>query len=570
MSQYNSQIDERRLSINGRNAYLVVSSENINKQKNIFDPEFNKNYLSLKPIVRARSCSPTLQTLEKHNSAPKISDNNQEQLVQTTKKSNLLSYDQIYTQTTNTPIHSATAVTAASTQLIEENRCGINTVETVCSIAGTPIATLPEQISSNPMMVNVPRDNSTPPKSSTQTGINRYFTVVKRKRSPKSSKISSSSKMTREDQSASKTQNRFAILASEIDEPAKEGKFSRPPPLYLREQNSEKVVKELIALIGEKSFYVVPLKRGQISEIKIQVHSVSDYRLVSSDFEKKGKSFYTYQLKSSKGLKVVLKGIDSCVDPSEIKNALENSGFKVKNVTNILNRNKIPQPLFRVELEPGDITLKKNEIHPIYNLRYLLHRRITVEEPHKRNGPTQCLNCQEFGHTKAYCKLPTVCVVCGDLHNSSECDKSRDDSTSKKCSNCGGNHTANYRGCPVYSFVKRSTQFKATVPPVYSHNIQTPNLVQSRPVSGVPSYSSILKSGNRPNSTTNTHSQPPNPSLHDKRIEDVPPIQNYSRLEATIDTLVQTINNFTNSMNNMMQEMIRMQSTLLQAVLNKP
>lgn len=49
-----------------------------------------------------------------------------------------------------------------------------------------------------------------------------------------------------------------------------------------------------------------------------------------------------------------------------------------------------------------------------------------------------------------------------------------------------------------------------------------------------------------------------------------PQIQNFSRLEATMETLVQTITNFTNSMSAMMQEMIRNQSILMQALLTKP
>ncbi|XP_070075662.1 uncharacterized protein [Drosophila takahashii] len=70
-----------------------------------------------------------------------------------------------------------------------------------------------------------------------------------------------------------------------------------------------------------------------------------------------------------------------------------------------MNKNKKPQPLFKVELEPDSRTLKKNTVHPIYKLQYLLHLRITVEEPHKRNGPVQCTNCQEYGHTRGYCTL---------------------------------------------------------------------------------------------------------------------------------------------------------------------
>ena len=95
---------------------------------------------------------------------------------------------------------------------------------------------------------------------------------------------------------------------------------------------------------------------------------------------KKNKKFQTYQLKSSKGLQVVIKGIDASVEPREIKEALEELGYSTKNVTNIFNKNKVPQPMFRVQLEPNTRKLKKSETHPIYSMKYLLHCRITVHE----------------------------------------------------------------------------------------------------------------------------------------------------------------------------------------------
>ena len=143
---------------------------------------------------------------------------------------------------------------------------------------------------------------------------------------------------------------------------------------------------------------------------------------------------------------VVIKGIESVVECAELKEALQELGFDIKNVINNINKNKIPQPMFKVELTPDCKKLKKNEIHPLYNLRYLLHHRITVEEPLKRKGPVQCMNCQEFGHTKAYFTLRPVCVACVYLQESSVCTKNKGDIAVKKCSNCGGNHTANYRG----------------------------------------------------------------------------------------------------------------------------
>ncbi|XP_065356244.1 uncharacterized protein LOC135950641 [Calliphora vicina] len=185
---------------------------------------------------------------------------------------------------------------------------------------------------------------------------------------------------------------------------------------------------------------------------------------------------------SSKGLQIVIKGIDSCVDPEDIKAALEHNKFKIKNVVNIRNHEKIPQPMFRVELEPGDVNLKKNETHPINNLKYLLHRKITIEEPHKRSGHVQCLNCQEYGHTRAHCKLPPVCVVCGELHGSKQCDKSKNYSK------------VNYRGCPVYSIVKRTLTQKPSIYPVQSKNlIDTHHPQISQTMNNKGSYASVLR-----------------------------------------------------------------------------
>jgi len=77
-------------------------------------------------------------------------------------------------------------------------------------------------------------------------------------------------------------------------------------------------------------------------------------------------------------------------------------------------------------------------VHPIYNLHFLLHRRFGVEEPHKRNAAVQCANCQEYGHTRSYCKLRPVSVLCGELHDSAHCPASKDDCNSKKWGKCGG------------------------------------------------------------------------------------------------------------------------------------
>lgn len=74
-------------------------------------------------------------------------------------------------------------------------------------------------------------------------------------------------------------------------------------------------------------------------------------------------------------------------------------------------------------------------------------KKITVQAyRNKRNIPTRCYNCQEFGHIARLCTKETFCENCGESRcvNSSCCRKA------KKCFNCQGNHSAADPSCPAF------------------------------------------------------------------------------------------------------------------------
>jgi len=58
--------------------------------------------------------------------------------------------------------------------------------------------------------------------------------------------------------------------------------------------------------------------------------------------------------------------------------------------------------------------------------------------------PLQCKRCQLFGHKLRNCGYAPRCVACGNSHLSGGCSTTREQPV---CCGCGGNHTANYRGC---------------------------------------------------------------------------------------------------------------------------
>lgn len=409
-----------------------------------------------------------------------------------------------------------------------------------------------------------------------QTGLDRYITITKKRKispykgkSAKITKINESEHPTTSRQDRAnliatenvQTSNRFSILDDEnsdnqnnLGQP-QPSTLSRPPPIFLREAISSSLVSSLSNLVGNNNFHVVSHTAGKIKETKIQIYTEKNYRIVTSYLDKEKKNYYTYQLKSSKGLSVVIKGIESSVDPNEIKHALSEKGFEAKLVTNILNKNRVAQPMFKIELIPTASKLKKNQTHPIYSIQYLLHRRVRVEEPHKRTGPIQCTNCQEFGHTKSYCTLRTVCVACGDFHQVAQCnlDKShKEDQEKIKCGNCLANHTANYRGCPVYiALKKRLTQRKQNIRNPSSYSVQHyPNEHTAyNPITPGISYANALRS--EPNQTVNNHTIP----------------QNNVGLDSTMNSFFQTMNVFMTTLQATLQDLSKTQNQMLQILM---
>jgi hypothetical protein len=64
--------------------------------------------------------------------------------------------------------------------------------------------------------------------------------------------------------------------------------------------------------------------------------------------------------------------------------------------------------------------------------------------------PLRCYKCQRFGHTANNCNNRDICAACGGPHLFTLCTSG----TNKHCVNCGGAHSAGYRGCPKYGEVQ--------------------------------------------------------------------------------------------------------------------
>jgi hypothetical protein len=107
----------------------------------------------------------------------------------------------------------------------------------------------------------------------------------------------------------------------------------------------------------------------------------------------------------------------------------------------------------------------------IFELNNLFYVKIAVET-FKKSGPSQCFACQCIDHGSAICTHPPRCVKCSSEHKAINCPKTIEQDPT--CCNCGGNHTANYRGCPYLA----QAIIAKPAPLSTANNVQTP-LTQS-------------------------------------------------------------------------------------------
>ncbi|GJQ67519.1 hypothetical protein Trydic_g8332 [Trypoxylus dichotomus] len=172
--------------------------------------------------------------------------------------------------------------------------------------------------------------------------------------------------------------------------------------------------------------------------IQVEPATEEDYRKLSKLLKEQKTQFYTYQLKSEKKLKVVLRGITQDITDDEIKQDLQAQDYPVEKITRMKGKQGKPSPLVLVEID----RLYKS----IYNITDCCGLAVKVQALRTRNLIVQCHKCQMFGHTQSNCNINYKCMKCGEHHSTHLCEKPK--TTPPKCANCGGEHLSTYLKCP--------------------------------------------------------------------------------------------------------------------------
>lgn len=312
------------------------------------------------------------------------------------------------------------------------------------------------------------------------------------------------------------THNQFDVLDDE--EAATDNKETekppKPEPIFVTGVLDINALRNKLKEITTTDDYTMTtLRSGHI--VKIMPANIEKYKSIREKFISDNISHYTYMLKSERPYRVVLRGLHSSEDTTEINETLKHNGHEVRQIVNVRHRtSKEPLPLFYVDLEP------KSNNRDIFNLKYLNHMKVTFEPPYKKKEIIQCKRCQRFGHSKNQCHRPFRCVKCGEDHPTSTCKKTKDSVAT--CANCQQKHPASYRGCVKYKQYKEhilKIQPKATRANVIKRQtrkpeVDIPQTNNNTLNKNTPTYAEATKT--KTNNTTNS-----NEPVQMQQLEDI-------------------------------------------------
>lgn len=230
---------------------------------------------------------------------------------------------------------------------------------------------------------------------------------------------------------------------------------AQPPIIVENVENFKKLNENLLEDVRQDQFKIKVLEKNGA---KIYSNSPEAYGLITEKLDRMklndmNVSWYSFENKDTKPIKVMVKGLHHSWQPSDIIRDLQSQRFRVLDVENKVQwKSKTPLDMFIVTF------LHKENINRIYRIDYILNTKVKIESMRKNNLIPQCKRCQGYGHTQKYCGRQEKCVKCIGNHLTKDC-RNLKEITKPQCCNCGGTHPANYRGCNV---VKELQKIRST------------------------------------------------------------------------------------------------------------
>ncbi|CAF2792908.1 unnamed protein product [Rotaria sp. Silwood2] len=147
-----------------------------------------------------------------------------------------------------------------------------------------------------------------------------------------------------------------------------------------------------------------------------------------------------------------VKKIDLEISEEDIKQTLDDQGYKYEKITRLINKENKPLKTVKITFLDSfnrDLFVKLGL--QIDSMHFI------VEAAAYNNKPCQCYKCFKYGHVAKYCKSENqVCSRCG-THNH-KYDNCPNSNQQPICCNCKGEHSSTSTDCPKFKEYQQKIQ----------------------------------------------------------------------------------------------------------------
>lgn len=254
----------------------------------------------------------------------------------------------------------------------------------------------------------------------------------------------------------------------------------KPPPIFVDKLASEANSCEIRQMLQKFKISASFRKYSEKQYIFYPTDELAS-RTLQTIFAQNNTPYYTYAPRNTKRQnQYLILGLDiNYPTISEIDSALKD----IPDIVSIRHMTKTDSSGTKHPIPPVVVTTSPNTtLTHFQNITDICYYKVRVVKYNPKQDITQCTNCQEFGHSKGYCRRQAVCVRCAGPHSIAECDRTKQ---AVLCSSCGGNHVASFRLCPSRQKLLQQKHTKNTAkhipPPTQTPTYSSPDDFPSLP-----------------------------------------------------------------------------------------
>lgn len=225
-------------------------------------------------------------------------------------------------------------------------------------------------------------------------------------------------------------------------------------------------------------------------EIKIYTSNIEEFNKMKENFFKHNIQCYTYTPKEERTSKFVVKAAPF-YDPQQIIDHINQDTKIIQDCIKLKPKNPKNE---RTACSYLCTVNKGTQIKHMKKFTEIDNTKLTWQVYARKFRRTQCHRCQEFGHGSINCNLTPRCVKCPGKHLTADCHIKERTEGGVQCCNCGGPHTANFSGCPIYlEYLQQQNVSKHSMTNKLTNSTNTNNVNKNPSLSLTVSNNNLLR-----------------------------------------------------------------------------